>query len=81
MTALERLSDRHDQWIKGHEDRCAERYEALKDILGEFRDGQKWMVRGVISLIIAVLGYFLVQFADNVLNPGHPAPAHQGASR
>jgi len=74
MTLLERQSDRHDQWIKGHEDRCAERYEALKDTLGEFRDGQKWMVRGVISLIIAVLGYFLVRFADTVLNPRPAQP-------
>jgi hypothetical protein len=47
LTALE-------QWVKGHEQLCAERY-------GDLRENMRWLVRGVFGLLVGVVAWLGVQ--------------------
>ena len=47
MSALE-------EWVKGHEALCAERYGDLKDVV-------TWLVRGVFGLLIAIVAWLAIQ--------------------
>ena len=50
MTALE-------TWVEGHEKLCAERY-------GSLRGDLKWILRGVIGLLLAVCAWLAIQLWD-----------------
>lgn len=54
VRSLESASECHGQWIKGHEDRCAERY-------GELKSDMKMVRNGIIALMIGVMGWLAVQ--------------------
>ena len=43
-----------EEWVKGHEALCAQRYGDLKDIV-------IWLVRGVFGLLIAIVAWLVVQ--------------------
>lgn len=54
--------------IEGHEALCAERYEGIKNSIGdltktadELKGTLKWSARGIIALLISILGWALVQ--------------------
>lgn len=47
VTALE-------QWTRGHEALCAERY-------GDLKENMRWLVRGVFGLLIGVVAWLGVQ--------------------
>lgn len=43
-----------EEWVKGHEALCAERYGDLKDTV-------TWLVRGVFGLLLGILAWLAVQ--------------------
>ncbi len=47
VTALE-------EWVKGHEALCADRYNAL-------RGDMRWIIRGLFGMLIGVAGWLAVQ--------------------
>jgi len=43
-----------EEWVKGHEALCAERYGDLKGTV-------TWLVRGVFGLLIAIVAWLAIQ--------------------
>ncbi len=43
-----------EEWVKGHEVLCAERYGDLKDTV-------TWLVRGVFGLLVAIVAWLAIQ--------------------
>lgn len=46
----------HDR-IDGHEDLCTERHGNIIKRLDELADGQKWVQRGMVAVLIMALGW------------------------
>jgi hypothetical protein len=51
----------HGAWIKGHEKRCEERYSVIQNNIGEIRSDLKTARNLLVSLLIGVVGWLLVQ--------------------
>lgn len=47
--------------IEGHEALCAERYEGIKNAISDLKSTAKWSGRGIIALLVSILGWALVQ--------------------
>ena len=43
-----------EEWVKGHEALCAERY-------GDLRDNMRWLIRGVFGMLIGITAWLGVQ--------------------
>lgn len=53
--------------IEKHEAVCAERYGNIQTVIGDMRSELRWITRGVISLLVAVAAWALIQVWN-----GHP---------
>ena len=43
-----------EEWVKGHEALCAERY-------GDLKGNVTWLVRGVFSMLVAIVAWLGIQ--------------------
>jgi len=47
--------------ISAHEDLCAERYRGIHEGLDDVRNWLRWILTGVVGVLISVLGWALFQ--------------------
>lgn len=75
--------------IEAHEDLCAERYTNIQSAIAEMRGWLRWIFTGVVSLLLAMLGWSLFQLyaleplrtsqvTMNVSANGGPPAVHRG---
>lgn len=50
-----------ESWAAGHDRRCEERQDEIKDLLKEQKSSLQWVGRSVVGLIVALLGWALAE--------------------
>lgn len=65
--------------IAAHEDLCAERYRAIHETMGDVKADLKWIARGIVSVLVALAGWALVQLWNGKPSAqAQPLPVAEG---
>jgi cytochrome c-type biogenesis protein CcmH/NrfG len=62
--------------IEAHEDKCDLRHQTIQSTLTRLESNVDWILRGMVAVLVALVGWLGVQVYNGVKSPAQAAERH-----